>query len=214
VLGFWAQPSREPRYQVVRTPDGSEYQARDAYGYPIALPAPTKPLFRVAEAAQYARGAAATLQDVIAAVAQRAKAWGARTVACDDFESSLVAATFSQHGIRRVISYAWSQPSKEEAISTLRRMVREQTLSVAPHPELRREMLDLKFRVTRAGSIDYRTSGRDLVSALISVAHYLNDPDASGLQDQDARPLAGTPFRANSGRRLELGPGEGRSTSR
>jgi hypothetical protein len=201
-IGGYLVPAPGPRYQMIR----NGVEARDEYGYRIELPTPSKPIFRVFEAGELKHEPGIVLQDVIGLIMQRGKAWGAKVAAGDDYESTSVAGVCTQHQIR-FIPYAWTNASKEEAIGTIRRMVREGSLSIEPHQKLRAEMLGLKFRITRSGVTDYRTHGKDLVSSLISIAHYLNDPDAAGLSDQTARPLTGTPFRAFRGGRQMISKG-------
>jgi hypothetical protein len=208
VIGAHLTPSRQRVTQWVETASGLRVEQRDERGYVVTAAPPPRPIFRILEAGEVRWEPGRTLESAVGIVAARARAWGASAwgsrVVGDQRDRASLGGYFSQHSLR-FIPYSWSQSSKEEAIATLRRMVRDRTLSITPDAEqLRKEMLGLRFNATQGGHLSYRTTGKDVVSALISIAHFMNDPDAAGLSDVSARPLAGTPYRANPGQKYVI----------
>jgi hypothetical protein len=206
-VGFWAQPDPTPRAKWAMIPgtDIQAYPMRDERGYPVMEPVPDRPIFRVCEAGEFVQESGVTQEAIIDRIATRAKAWRARFVTGDTYSRNSVEGHFSQRGLQTVL-LPWTAPAKESAVATLRRMIREQALSIVPHAGLRKEMLSLKFRMTRGGHTEYHTTGMDTVASLIAIAIYMNDPDAARLPDRSPLPLAGTPYRSFGARR-EIVPG-------
>lgn len=201
-IAAWALPSR----QRVLALDADRNIIRDEWKRETYLPPQTKRLLRVAEIGGWENQelAQTSIEQVVARIAERAVAWGATSVYSDQRESTSLGALFTQRELL-FKPYVWSQPSKEEAIRFLRRMLRESTLSIVPHAGMRREMLSLAYRFTRSGGLEYQTRGRDWISTLITIGHVLTDPDATGAASLWAPPVEGNPYTNIGGRYLAPG---------
>lgn len=203
-IAYFAHPSGERVPKMVMMSGHAATPVRDEFGYIQYEETPTAPVLRVAEVGGWTKHqlSQATYPTLVADLADRARAWGAQLVLSDQRESAGLEGFFSQESLT-FRSYAWSNESKEEAIRTLRRLLRERAISIVPHDDLLHQMLTLGFRVLPSGRIEYQTSGRDYVSTIITIAHAMNDPKLLGLREQYAR-LDGVPMRARRGGRVEI----------
>ena len=197
VIGFFAYAAERRRQRWVCLP-GTEipaYPARDELGQLIYDEMPVGITLRIAEVGGWEgesmRGL--RIEDLVRSLSARLHAWGCRTLFADDFESTGLGGLFHQRGIA-YRPYHWSAESKAEAIGgTLRRYVRDRSISIVPHAELYRELLSIR-EVPRAGERwGYETGGLDYASALIALMHALNDPELVGLNDKPHARLEGAP---------------------
>jgi hypothetical protein len=84
--------------------------------------------------------------------------------------------------------YHWNPESKEQSITLLNLMARSHGISLPVTPtELKREIGLTMARATPAGRYHYDTNGRDHVSALITLAHALGDPEVLGHHEKSLR---------------------------
>jgi hypothetical protein len=111
-----------------------------------------------------------SMADIVRDIAAKAKTYGVRAVYGDQREEAALRALFQQRGVQ-LRSYAWSEPSKDDAVMLLRRTMREQKLLLPDHFELRRELTSLKARLMPSGRTKYETNGLDYASALVTLAH-------------------------------------------
>jgi hypothetical protein len=111
-----------------------------------------------------------SMATIVETIADKAKEYGARTIYGDQREEAALRALFAEHDIT-LISYAWSEPSKDEAVMLLRRLMREAKLSLCEHATMRRELTSMKARLMPSGRTRYETNGLDYASALITLAH-------------------------------------------
>ncbi len=92
----------------------------------------------------------------------------------DHHEEAGLTSLFMQQGIT-FKPYAWSTPSKEQAFSELRQLLRTDHISCIPNEQLRKEMLNCQQCLLPSGVTQYRTNGLDVLSALISLMHAIVD---------------------------------------
>lgn len=111
-----------------------------------------------------------SMAEIVETIADKAKEYGTRTIYGDQREEAALRALFAEHGVT-LISYAWSEPSKDEAVMLLRRLMREAKLSLCEHATMRRELTSMKARLMPSGRTRYETNGLDYASALITLAH-------------------------------------------
>jgi hypothetical protein len=130
---------------------------------------------------------------IVPRVADLAKSLNVKTIFSDQREQGALSALFAEHNLT-LIPYAWSESSKMEAIAILSRWFSEHRLLVLPNAEheqaaqltpkresgrdqLRRELLAIKAKMMPSGRIQYTTSGADIASCLITLAHAQNARD-------------------------------------
>lgn len=111
-----------------------------------------------------------TVPDVVAKICERAHVYGVKTVFADNYEKGSLPGHFEAHGIQLQV-FDWSQKSKHEAMTRLRRMMRERTLSLPNHDGLRKQLGNLKQRLVPSGGTKYFTNGLDYASALLTAMH-------------------------------------------
>lgn len=189
VAGFHARAEQSRRARMVMHDGFAVCPMRDEWGRVVYDEMPSGTVLRIAEVHGW-EGASVrgmTIGDIVAAVAARCRAWNIGTLFGDQFESTGIGGLLSQHGIK-YRPYHWSADSKASVIGgTLKRHVRERTISIVPHSELYRELLSIREAPRAGGRWGYETGGLDFASALISLLHGLDDPEVIGL---DPRPHA------------------------
>jgi hypothetical protein len=111
-----------------------------------------------------------TVADVVTKICARAEEYGVKTVYADNYERGALPELFAQHGITLKV-YTWSQGSKHDAMTRLRRLMRERKLSLPDHPALRRQLSNLKQRLMPSGGVKYFLNGQDYASALVTLMH-------------------------------------------
>lgn len=117
-----------------------------------------------------------SMADVVSDIADRAKAANVSTIFADQREEASLTSMFCTEGVG-FKSYAWSEPSKDDAMQLLRRLMRERRLYLPEHERLKRELLTMKARLLPSGRISYSTNGLDFASTLITLAHAVNAGD-------------------------------------
>jgi hypothetical protein len=173
----WAQPSGRKTIKKLKDADGFDVAPLlDERGEAILEDVPTRPVLRVTNAYEIKGGQLGAYHDLIADEANDCKARGIDLVISDQRDAPAIEALLSRYSLA-FRAYSYSATSKDAAIVTLRRLLREGTLSIAPNEDLRREMLSLSYHVSSSGTLIYETTGRDLVSCLVTLAHALNDGD-------------------------------------
>ncbi|HEX4335770.1 MAG TPA: hypothetical protein VH062_07635 [Polyangiaceae bacterium] len=111
-----------------------------------------------------------TIVDEIARVARQI---GATTIFADQREEASLRAMFGERELA-FRSFAWTETSKDTAVMTLRRLMRERRVAIRVHPQMRRELLGLKARLMPSGRTKYLTNGIDHASALITLMHAID----------------------------------------
>ena len=118
-----------------------------------------------------------SFSDVVAAVSAVARGWGVTRCFGDQHLAYALEGEFAKNGLRFAES-PWTGPSKIEATSTARRLLRERTIAVEPSEEaekLRRELLLMEERITPNGiTIQAKRTAQghaDRASLLLLVAH-------------------------------------------
>ncbi len=109
-----------------------------------------------------------TFEQLVEDISNRAKLVGATTICGDQREAAGLDALFRQNGITFVPT-AWTQANKEQAFTLLRRLMADHRLSIVKHAGMRKEMLECKAVLTPSGRTEYKTSGLDYLSALLSL---------------------------------------------
>jgi hypothetical protein len=111
-----------------------------------------------------------SMRDVVRTIAERAKRWRASVVYGDQREEASLRSLFSEERVG-FTSYAWSEPSKDDAMQLLRRLMRERRLCLPDDDRLVRQLVNLKAHLAPSGRVRYLTNGQDYASALITLAH-------------------------------------------
>lgn len=206
-IASWMQPSRQPVARMLTAPGLGEYTPeRDAYGNILYHPRPTQPVLRLHEIDGWDGKLVGqvTLAEIVRTIAERCHAWGARQVFGDSREEAALSGLFSQHRITRFQSFAWSQPSKAEAVDTIRRLMRERALSIVSHETMRRQLVAYSYKLTAGGGISYAGRGAhdDYAALCVTLGHMLNDAELVGGNTDNARRVDGSPTLARRGGRL------------
>jgi len=97
-----------------------------------------------------------------------------RTVFADQYEQAALNGLLQTRGCE-LISYSWSEVSKEHAVLAVRRWMRERKLHVGcegPYVDrLKRELCGMRARLLPSGRTSYPTNGLDFAAALLTLAH-------------------------------------------
>jgi hypothetical protein len=143
----------------------------DAFAYVAGHALPDGAL-AVIEAGGFTNDAMRTLTvpDVVKKICERAEVYGVKTVFADNYEKGSLPGHFESHGIELRV-FDWSQKSKHEAMTRMRRMMREKTLALPDHGVLRKQLGNLKQRLVPSGGTKYFTNGLDYASALLTAMH-------------------------------------------
>jgi hypothetical protein len=119
-------------------------------------------------------GSDVPLRQIVATVAHYARAMNTTEVFADQREEAALTELFRLEGIK-LTTYAWSEPSKREAVETVRRWLHESRLAIVPGcagaDVLKDELLRAKLRITPNGTLLYGLSGLDVLSCLATLAH-------------------------------------------
>ncbi|MEI9936678.1 MAG: hypothetical protein WDO69_05590 [Pseudomonadota bacterium] len=124
------------------------------------------------------------IRKIVDSIVALSSAMGVRTIFSDQRESSTLGEILSQHGLT-LIPYNWTEGSKQEAVAIVNRWIEERRLIVVPpvagtvqstaqeggFDRLRRELLQIKARMMPSGRIQYNTSGLDVASCIVTLAH-------------------------------------------
>jgi hypothetical protein len=111
-----------------------------------------------------------SMQSIVDRIAAACKEAEARQVFGDQREAASLECMFPAAGVS-FTSYAWSEPSKDEAMQLLRRLLRERKLHIEEHAKLKAEMLACKAHLMPSGRVKYATNGLDFLSALVTLMH-------------------------------------------
>lgn len=111
-----------------------------------------------------------SMKDVVERVARRAAAWGVQNIFGDQREEASLQSMFAEHDVTLTV-YPWTEPSKEDAMQRLRRLMRERLVVLPNHAGLRREVGDIKAHLLPSGRTKYALNGLDYASALVTLVH-------------------------------------------
>jgi hypothetical protein len=111
-----------------------------------------------------------SMASIVEAIAADCGSYGAKHVFGDQREAASLESLFCQQSLG-FTSFAWSEPSKDEAFQLLRRLLRERKLHIEDHATLKKEMLAIKAHLLPSGRTKYATNGLDFVSALVTLIH-------------------------------------------
>jgi hypothetical protein len=114
-----------------------------------------------------------SMDEIVGAISMKCLHLGTRIVYGDQREEAALRSLFAQRGVA-LRSFAWSEPSKDAAVMTLRRMMRERRIGIAPHETMRRELVGMKARLMPSGRVRYESNGLDFASALITLMHAID----------------------------------------
>ena len=120
-----------------------------------------------------------SMAQVVEHIAKRAGAWDARCIFGDQREEASLKSMFAVHQVV-LQTFDWSEPSKENALQAMRRMMREGKLVLPDHPSLRREMGGIKAHLLPSGRTKYALNGLDYASCVVTLMHALNTSDVLG----------------------------------
>jgi hypothetical protein len=116
--------------------------------------------------------------EVVAQIAVRAKEWGTDVVFGDQREEAGLQELFAQHGIS-LVTIAWTDTSKHDAFTLLRRLMKDGQLSFADHDKLKQQAIACKLQLMPSGRNKYATNGLDYLSAVVTLMHAVNAGDIS-----------------------------------
>lgn len=110
-------------------------------------------------------------EELVDGIAHLAREVGITDVHGDQREAYALASLFERKGLR-FTSHDWTATSKPRAVETVRRWLADGSLSLPPHEQLRRELLEFEEKLTASGGFRYeaRRSGRDDYVALLLTA--------------------------------------------
>lgn len=111
---------------------------------------------------------------LVATIAADLKSTGAHVVAGDQVGSFFAESTFRGHGIT-YHPIPWTSTNKAEAVTTIRRWLRDRTIAIAAGPQteaLRIELVAFAEKITSSGSFKYEGAGvhDDRVALLLGAA--------------------------------------------
>ncbi len=113
-------------------------------------------------------------QFVVDRVSHVAHGFGASVIFGDQHEAAGLSALFAQKHLT-LKSYDWSLSSKEAAFSLLRRLMSEDQISSVTSKKFHDEIVGCQAILTPSGRTQYPTNGKDLLSALLTLAHAIVD---------------------------------------
>lgn len=116
----------------------------------------------------------AHLSIVLEKIEKLALAYRAREVFGDQREAVTLSSILAKAGLQ-FTAYKWSEPSKADAIQTLRRLFVETKIELPDHQSLKAELTTLRSKKSPSGRELYLTNGKDHASLLITLAHAVND---------------------------------------
>ncbi len=111
-----------------------------------------------------------SLDQIAEKLAKKAKSIGAPKIFGDHFEQAGIKSALARGGVS-FHPFHWSDESKDGAVMSIRRFLREGKLCLCEHADLKRELCGLKARLLPSGKTKYQTTGEDYASALISLFH-------------------------------------------
>jgi hypothetical protein len=114
------------------------------------------------------------MDEVVARIAARAKAWKTDVIFGDQREEAGLQALFVQHGIS-LVTYAWTDTSKHDAFTLLRRVLKDKQLSLCSHDKLQQQAIGCKIQLMPSGRNKYATNGLDYLSSIITLMHAVNE---------------------------------------
>lgn len=137
---------------------------------------------------------------VVGHVAEMARARGCARVLGDQYQAFALQAGFARYGVAYV-EKPWTQPTKIESLSTLRRLLREGSLAVEPGTEAeaaRRELLTLRevLLPSKVFTVQARRTGRghaDRAALLLLLARAVADGDITGAEPRPPSPATMSP---------------------
>jgi len=109
---------------------------------------------------------------IVERIAKVARKHGARVVHADQREAFTLASAFRAHKLK-FVSHDWTATSKPQAVEIARRWLREKTLSLPQHEQLRRELLSFEERIAPSGAFTFGARGNghdDYVSLILTSA--------------------------------------------
>ena len=115
-----------------------------------------------------------SMSDIVRHIAERARAVKAWEIYGDQREEASLRSMFNENALV-FTSYPWSEPSKDNAMQLLRRLLLEQRIILPEHAELKRQLTSMKSRLVPSGRIRYETNGLDYASCLITLCHAIAD---------------------------------------
>jgi hypothetical protein len=153
-----------------------EEPVRDHLGAQVPNPAwiaASKPVLVFHEIGAFEGRFAGTVagSDIVAQIARACRPWGIDTVCGDQREAFFLGGEFMRHRMR-FRELTWTNATKIEAVTRLRRMFAESTIAIPDRPKLQRELLNYAERITSSGSVTYsaRTGHDDEASLCVTAA--------------------------------------------
>ncbi len=181
----WRSP---PLHRITRMLDAVDEQgnvihrgavvARDDDGNMIFEKITTEPILEVLlhgawEGEQLAN---VTVDEIVSALVSQARAFNCTTFVSDQREQAALTSMFLNRGVS-FTAFPWSNESKDAAVTTLRRLLKEHRLVIRePNTSMRQQMLAFGYKLTAGGKFTYagRHGHDDRVATLITAAHAIN----------------------------------------
>lgn len=110
--------------------------------------------------------------ELVASIAKTFRRFGVRRIVGDQRESFFLTSEFMRHGLF-FTELSWTNESKREAVTRLKRLFAEESLLLPEREKLRKELASYSERVTPSGNIVYSARGTgkdDEVSLLLTFA--------------------------------------------
>ena len=117
-----------------------------------------------------------SVDDIVSSLARWCHSHGITSVVSDQRESASLESLFRRHRLN-FKAYAWTNESKDAAVTTLRRLFKEGRLWLCPNDRLQSELLSYGYRLGANGKFFYagRFGHDDRAATLITFAHAIND---------------------------------------
>jgi len=112
-----------------------------------------------------------TADQIVARIAGDCRSFGAHRIIGDQREAYSLASMFAQHRVH-FTAIPWTNPSKVQAVDTLRRWMRDGDISLPDHATLRSQVQNFSEKVTPTGAFTYgaRTGHDDFAALLLTLA--------------------------------------------
>jgi hypothetical protein len=113
-----------------------------------------------------------TFIEVIPKIVAFARKHYAHAIYSDQYYSETLAAQLTGY---QFTSHSWNAQTKNDALITLRRLLLEAALTIAPHASMQAELVGLRARLQPNNKERVDTNGRDFAALCFLLAHFVNE---------------------------------------
>jgi hypothetical protein len=184
-VGYCSQPSKVPNVKKTRLPDGTIVVNRNAKGEVEYEQLATKGLVHIERVIGYTgeQIRALGMDVVVQQIAETAKQYNCEFVFGDQYGAAFLAPLLKTHKVN-LRWFAHSNPSKHEAVLTLRWLMREDRIVICEHEQMKNDLENYPRRVSGSRFVYGfpQTAGHhnDYASAIVTLGHALNGISLGG----------------------------------